>query len=55
MILDADILKQVAAAIDREAENFRWDSLAIGMTMGDYIAPTAVRTYLKALESKDKD
>lgn len=55
VILDADILKQVAAAIDREAENFRWDSLATGMTMGDYIAPTAVRTYLKALESKDKD
>lgn len=31
--LDPEILKQVAAAIDREAENFEYDSLAHGMTM----------------------
>lgn len=54
-IIDADILKQVATAIDREAENFRWDSLATGMTMGDYVAPTAIRLYLEGIAAKEQD
>lgn len=53
--LDPEILKQVAAAIDREAENFRWDSLAAGMTMGEYVAPTAIRLYFESLAAKEKD
>ena len=53
--LDPEILKQVAAAIDREAENFAYDSLAHGMTMGEYVAPTAIRLYLQGVAEKEKD
>ncbi len=52
--LDSEILEQVAALIDAEAENFSWDSLAHGMTMGQYVAPTAIAAYLEAVATKEK-
>ena len=54
--LDPELLVQVAAAIDREAKNFGYDSLAHDMTMGEYVAPTALRVYLAGIQKKqDKD
>lgn len=53
--LDSEILGQVAALIDAEAENFSWDSMAHGMTMGQYVAPTAIAAYLQAVSKKKEE
>ena len=52
--IDPEILREVAAVIDREAENLKADSLAIGMSLGEYVAPTAIQSYLAALELKQR-
>jgi len=53
-VIDAEILREVAAVIDREAESLKSDSLALGMGLGEYVAPTAIQTYLAALERKQE-
>lgn len=50
--LDAQDLKRLGELIDREIDNAGWDSLAHGMTPGEYAAPTAIRAYLKLLKEK---
>ena len=52
--IDAEILRDVAEVIDREAKNLESDSLALGMSLGEYVAPTAIRTYLAGLEQKQQ-
>lgn len=52
LTLDPELLKLVAAAIDQEAVNLQWDSVAGAMSLGEYAAPTAIRTYLQGLKAK---
>jgi len=50
--IDARDLKRLGELIDREIDNAGWDSLAHGMTAGEYIAPTVIRAYLKLIGEK---
>lgn len=50
--IDLEILRAVAKLIDEESENLKWDSVAGPMSLGEYVAPTAIRAYLKLQAAK---